>query len=25
VLVPQHDGQDWCDVLTAQARLAHAA
>lgn len=25
VFVPQHDGQDWCDVLTAQARLAHAA
>ena len=25
VLVPRHDGQDWCDVLTAQARLAHAA
>ena len=25
VFVPQHDGQDWCDVLTAQARLARAA
>ena len=25
VFVPQHNGQDWCDVITAQARLARAA
>jgi putative DNA primase/helicase len=25
VFVPQHDGQDWCDAITSQARFARAA